>query len=108
MVAWSTRDAEARSQRFDGNWSVYIYGATSGCTFKYRLPITVRNGDILYKGSRVHPTVIGLNSSGAVAINLGSGASAVTGSGALSSTRGSGRWSAPRYRCNGWWRAEKR
>ncbi|MCB1494381.1 MAG: hypothetical protein KDJ86_01230 [Bauldia sp.] len=93
---------------FDGNWKIYIFGGQDNCKFGYRLPITISDGTVLYKGRKVHPTVIGVSSKGAVAINLGSGSNHVTGSGALAANRGSGRWVAPEFRCGGYWRAEKR
>jgi len=93
---------------FDGNWKIYIFGGQDNCRFGYRLPITISDGAVLYKGRKVHPTVIGVSSQGAVAINLGSGSNHVTGTGALANNRGSGRWTAPEFRCAGYWRAEKR
>lgn len=100
--------ASADSRDFDGNWRIYIFGGQDNCSFGYRLPITISEGTVLYKGRKVHPTVIGVDSAGVVAINLGSGTNAVTGFGALDTKRGSGRWAAPQYRCTGFWRAEKR
>ncbi|WP_421724318.1 hypothetical protein [Bauldia sp.] len=97
----------AAAGRFDGDWKVYVYGAPGKCAFGYRLPLTIDDGDVLYKGRKVHPRVIGVSSAGAVAIQLGSGRNVVTGTGALNARRGSGKWSAPRFRCTGWWRAVK-
>lgn len=101
-------EAAAATNSFDGNWKIYIFGGQDNCTFGYRLPITISEGAVLYNGRKVHPTVIGVSSAGAVAINLGSGSNYVTGTGALASNRGSGRWSAPQFSCGGYWRAEKR
>ena len=101
-------EASAASQSFDGNWKIYIFGGQDDCSFGYRLPITISDGAVLYNGHKVHPTVIGVNAAGAVAINLGSGSNHVTGTGALAANRGSGRWTAPEFRCAGYWRAEKR
>lgn len=95
-------------QRFDGDWAIYIYGEPGSCAFGYRLPITISDGNVLYKGRLVHPSVIGVSSAGAVAIHLGGGRTTVTGSGAINTEHGWGHWSAPWFRCTGWWRAEKR
>ncbi|MCP4385883.1 MAG: hypothetical protein GY798_31485 [Hyphomicrobiales bacterium] len=107
LLAALTVTSASATGRFDGTWKVYVYATTDECAFGYRLPITINDGDVLYNGRRVHPRIIDVSSGGAVAINLGSGRNIVTGSGALNSRRGSGRWSAPRYQCTGWWRAVK-
>jgi hypothetical protein len=107
VLGFAAENARA-GQRFDGNWAIYIFGAPGACAFGYRLPITIDEGNILYRGRMVSPTVIGLTSAGAVAIRLGSGRFTVTGSGAINTSRGSGRWTAPSFRCTGWWRAERR
>lgn len=95
-------------ERFDGDWAIFIYGMPGPCAFGYRLPITISDGNVLYKGRRVHPTVIDVSSRGAVQIHLSDGRNTVTGTGALDSKRGSGRWAAPSSRCTGYWRAKRR
>lgn len=107
LLAAHSATAAVANDRFDGTWKIYVYATTDDCAFGYRLPITISNGNVLYKGRRVHPRIIDVSSGGAVAINLGTGRDIVTGSGALNTRRGEGRWSAPRFQCTGWWRAVK-
>lgn len=108
IIGLGSVDVSAASKPFDGNWSIFIYGTPGKCQFGYRLPLTITDGNVLYKGNRVHPTVITVSSRGAVQIHLSDGRNTVTGSGALNARRGSGKWAAPRYRCTGYWHARKR
>ena len=74
LVAGPTALQASAASKFDGDWKIYIFGGADDCRFGYRLPITISNGDVLYKGRKVHPAVIGVNAaSGAVAIHLGNG-----------------------------------
>jgi hypothetical protein len=107
IVGLASADVSA-GQRFDGDWAIFIFGMPGPCAFGYRLPITITDGNVLYKGRRVHPTVIGVSSRGAVQIHLSDGRNTVIGTGALDTTRGSGRWTAPNFRCTGYWRAKRR
>ncbi len=97
----------AAHDRFDGTWSLYIFGDAGICDFGYRVPVKVDSRLVTYNGRTFSPSVVTISDSGNVAIRLDGGTYVVTGSGALSSGRGSGRWAAPTFHCTGRWRAEK-
>jgi hypothetical protein len=107
-IGLASIEAAAASKPFDGDWSIFIYGTPGKCRFGYRLPLTISDGNVLYKGRQVHPTVITVSSRGAVQIHLSDGRNIVTGTGALGTRRGSGKWTAPRFHCTGYWHARKR
>ena len=97
---------EARAAgRYDGNWAIMIFGLPGPCAFFYRLPLSITGETVLYKGRSVSPTAISVTSRGAVAFRLGNGNNIVTGTGALDKRHGQGRWTAPSFRCTGFWRA---
>lgn len=92
-------------ERFDGNWTISIFGAPGACQFGYRMKMTIDNGNVLYRGRQVSPQAIYVSSAGAVTLRLGTGKFTVIGSGAIDPRRGQGRWTAEGFRCTGWWRA---
>ncbi len=93
------------SERFDGNWTISIFGAPGVCQFGYRMKMTIDNGNVLYRGRQVSPHAIYVSNAGAVTLRLGTGKFTVIGSGAIDPRRGQGRWTAEGFRCTGWWRA---
>jgi hypothetical protein len=97
----------AAHDRFDGLWSLYIFGDAGVCDFGYRVPVKIDSRLVSYNGRTFSPSVVTIGDSGSVAIRLESASYVVTGSGALSSGRGSGRWAAPTFHCTGRWRAER-
>jgi hypothetical protein len=85
-----------------------IFGAPGPCFFFYRLPLSIDGETVFYKGRTVNPTAISVTSRGSVAFRLGTPKHTVTGTGALGGKgRGEGRWTAPSFRCTGFWRAVK-
>ncbi|HET7714412.1 MAG TPA: hypothetical protein VFK86_02185 [Bauldia sp.] len=93
------------SEKYDGNWSIFIFGAPGHCQFGYRMKMTIDNGNVLYRGRQVSPHAINVSSGGAVTLRLGTGKFTVIGSGEIDDRRGQGRWTAAGFRCTGWWRA---
>lgn len=102
----ATGPAAARD-RFDGVWSLYIFGDAGVCDFGYRVPIKIDSRLVSYNGRTFNPAVVAISDSGSVAIRLDGGSYLVTGNGALSSSRGAGKWAAPTFHCTGRWRAER-
>ena len=100
--------AAAAHDRFDGSWSLYIFGDPGVCDFGYRVPVRIDSSLVSYNGRTFSPTVVTISDSGNVAIRLDGESYVVTGNGALSSGRGSGRWAVPSFHCTGRWRAEKK
>jgi len=98
-------EAGAATGRYDGDWAILIFGMPGPCAFFYRLPLSIAGETVLYKGRTVNPTAISVTARGAVAFRLGNGQHIVTGTGALDKSRGEGRWTAPSFRCTGFWRA---
>ena len=92
-------------EKFDGNWSISIFGAPGNCQFGYRMKMTIDNGNVLYRGRQVSPHAIYVSTAGDVTLRLGSGKFTVIGSGAIDARRGEGRWTAEGFSCTGWWRA---
>jgi hypothetical protein len=91
---------------FDGDWTIVIFGTPGPCFFFYRLPLSIDGESILYKGRTVNPTAMSVTSRGRVAFRLGDPKNTVTGTGALGKAgRGEGKWTAPSFRCTGFWRA---
>ncbi len=109
-LAFMTAGVEARAGgRYDGDWAILIFGLPGPCAFFYRLPLSIDGQSVLYKGRSVSPTAISVTSRGSVAFRLGNGDNIVTGTGALNTaSHGSGKWTAPSFRCTGYWRAVRR
>jgi hypothetical protein len=101
-----TGPAAARD-KFDGAWSLYIFGDSGICDFGYRVPITIDSRMVIYNGRTFNPAMVEISDSGTVAIRLDGGSYKVTGNGALSSSGGAGKWAAPTFHCSGRWRAER-
>jgi hypothetical protein len=98
-------EAGAAGGKFDGDWAILIFGMPGPCAFFYRLPLSISGETVFYKGRTVNPTAISVTSRGNVAFKLGNAPHIVTGTGALQKTRGEGKWTAPSFRCTGFWRA---
>jgi hypothetical protein len=97
----------AAQDKFDGVWSLYIFGDAGLCEFGYRVPIKINSRLVTYNGRTINPTMVDISDSGAVDFRLNGGAYLVTGNGALSSSRGAGKWASPTFHCTGRWRAER-
>ena len=56
------------SERFDGNWTISIFGTPGACQFGYRMKMTIDNGNVLYRGRQVSPHAIYVSNAGAVTL----------------------------------------
>ena len=105
ILLFGLAEGVSADEKFDGNWSIFIFGAPGHCQFGYRMKMTIDNGNVLYRGRQVSPHAIYVSNAGAVTLRLGTGKFTVIGSGEISGRRGQGRWTAEGFRCTGWWRA---
>ena len=60
-------------EKYDGNWTISIFGAPGACQFGYRMRMTIDNGNVLYRGRQVSPHAIYVSNAGAVTLRLGTG-----------------------------------
>jgi hypothetical protein len=97
----------AARDKFDGNWSLYIFGDPGVCEFGYRVPVKIDSRLVTYNGRTLAPAMVAISDSGSVMIRLESSSYVVTGNGAIGGARGAGKWAAPAFHCTGRWRAER-
>ena len=104
-----TPQAQAQTNRFDGNWSVEVVTEQGACDRAYRYPVIVQNGQARYGGPESFNVNGRVQSNGSVSASISRGQDRANVSGRLSGTMGRGTWTTSGGRvCSGYWNAEKR
>lgn len=99
----------ARSQAYDGLWSVSIRTQVGPCDASYRYPARIVGGIIRQADSDLSYQVSGaVVSSGAIMVTVSKGLGIATGYGRLRGATGYGRWSTASNQCYGTWSAMRR
>ena len=65
--------AQAQTNRFDGNWSVEVVTEQGACDRAYRYPVIVQNGQARYGGPESFNVNGQVRSNGAVAASISRG-----------------------------------
>ena len=101
--------AQAQTNRFDGNWSVEVVTEQGACDRAYRYAIVVQNGRARYGGPENFNVNGQVSPNGSVSASISRGQDRANVSGRLSGATGRGTWSTSGGRvCSGYWNAEKR
>jgi len=95
--------AFAASQH-DGTWSVSLVTKAGDCDPSVSSSITVRQGRV-NENLLVARIVGGVNSNGAVSLQVVRGSDSMNARGKISGTVASGSWTAPTKNCSGSWTA---
>lgn len=99
----------ARSNTFDGLWSVSIRTLGGPCDPAYRYPARIVGGRVLQADNDFSYQISGaVAASGAIAVTVSKGGQNATGYGRLSGRSGGGRWSTGGNQCYGTWSAARR
>ncbi len=109
VVLVLTPEAQAQTNRFDGNWSVEVVTEQGACDRAYRYPVIVQNGQARYGGPESFNVNGRVQSNGSVSASISRGQDRANVSGRLSGANGRGTWTTSGGRvCSGYWNAEKR
>jgi hypothetical protein len=101
--------AQAQTNRFDGNWSVEVVTEKGACDRAYRYAVVVQNGQARYGGPENFNVNGRVQQNGAVSASISRGQDRANVSGRLSGNTGRGTWTTSGGRvCSGIWNAEKR
>jgi hypothetical protein len=101
--------AQAQTNRFDGNWSVEVVTEQGACDRAYRYAVVVQNGRARYGGPEDFNVNGRVQQNGSVAASISRGQDRANVSGRLAGTMGRGTWTTSGGRvCSGYWNAEKR
>ena len=101
--------AQAQTNRFDGNWSVEVVTEQGACDRAYRYAVIVQNGRARYGGPENFNVNGQVSQNGSVSASISRGQDRANVSGRLSGATGRGTWSTSGGRvCSGYWNAEKR
>ena len=101
--------AQAQTNRFDGNWSVEVVTEQGACDRAYRYAVVVQNGRARYGGPENFNVTGQVQQNGNVSASISRGQDRANVSGRLSGSAGRGTWSTSGGRvCSGYWNAEKR
>ncbi len=101
--------AQAQTNRFDGNWSVEVVTEKGACDRAYRYPVVVQNGQARYGGPESFNVNGQVRPNGAVSASISRGQDRANVTGQLSGNAGRGTWTTSGGRvCSGYWNAEKR
>jgi hypothetical protein len=101
--------AQAQTNRFDGNWSVEVVTEQGACDRAYRYAVIVQNGRTRYGGPENFNVNGQVSPNGSVSASISRGQDRANVSGRLSGATGRGTWSTSGGRvCSGYWNAEKR
>ena len=99
----------ARSNAFDGLWSVSIRTQAGPCDPTYRYPARIVHGQVVQAENDFSYQITGaVVTSGAIAVTVSRGGQSATGYGRLHGRSGGGRWSAGSNTCYGTWSAVRR
>ena len=99
----------ARTNSFDGQWSVLIVTERGTCDRAYRYGVQIVNGNVISEGGAV--TFSGrVAPNGSVRVSVSSSSGLANGSGRLSRDSGRGSWSgrSSTDACSGYWEADRR
>ena len=103
------RAAHARSNAFDGLWSVSILTQAGPCNVSYRYPARIMGGRVMQADNNFSYQISGaVVASGAIAVTLYRMGQSATGYGRLHGSSGAGRWAAASNTCYGTWSAMRR
>ena len=101
--------AQAQTNRFDGNWSVEVVTEQGACDRAYRYAVIVQNGRARYGGPENFNVNGQVSPNGSVSASITRGQDRANVSGWLSGATGRGTWSTSGGRvCSGYWNGEKR
>ena len=101
--------AQAQTNRFDGNWSVEVVTEQGACDRAYRYAVVVQNGQARYGGPENFNVNGRVQQNGSVSASISRGQDRANVSGRLSGATGRGTWTTSGGRiCSGYWNAEKR
>ncbi|MBM6582593.1 hypothetical protein ILT44_20515 [Microvirga sp. BT689] len=101
--------AQAQTNRFDGNWSVEVVTEKGTCDRAYRYAVVVQNGQVRYGGPENFNVNGRVQQNGSVAASISRGQDRANVSGRLAGSTGRGTWTTSGGRvCSGFWNAEKR
>ena len=103
------RAAHARSNAFDGLWSVSILTQAGPCNVSYRYPARIMGGRVTQADNNFSYQISGaVVASGAIAVTVYRMGQSATGYGRLHGSSGAGRWAAASNTCYGTWSAMRR
>lgn len=101
--------AQAQTNRFDGNWSVEVVTEQGACDRTYRYAVVVQNGRARYGGPENFTVNGQVRPNGSVSASISRGQDRANVSGRMSGNTGRGTWTTSGGRvCSGYWNAEKR
>ena len=101
--------AQAQTNRFDGNWSVEVVTEQGACDRAYRYSVIIQNGRARYGGPENFNVNGQVQQNGTVAASISRGQDSANVRGRLSGNAGTGTWSTSGARTgSGNWNAEKR
>ncbi len=107
----ATAEAQTRKKReqpsYDGTWQVSLV-VTEGRCQQIRYPAQIRGNKLVYEGFLPVKVEGVVRNGGQVTAVLSYGQQQATGKGKLNAKnrKGSGTWSAPPLKCQGFWTAE--
>ena len=73
----------ARTDNYDGNWSVLIVTSSGQCDRGYRYGVTIRGGRVFYEGGAPVNVDGAVSGNGAVQVRLSAGSQRASGAGRL-------------------------
>ena len=103
------RAAHARSNAFDGLWSVSILTQAGPCNVSYRYPARIMGGRVTQADNNFSYQISGaVVASGSILVTVSQNGQSATGYGRLRGSSGGGRWTASGNQCYGTWSALRR
>ncbi len=102
-------EAQAQSNKFDGNWSVEVVTERGDCDRAYRYAVVVQNGRARYGGPEQFTVNGQVRPNGSVSASISRGQDRANVTGQLAGSTGRGTWTTSGGRaCSGIWNADKR